>query len=1247
MGEKLKRTDIFNWVKKKKLDICVLVDTHCTPDLEKRWKNEWGYEAYFASVASNSRGVAIVLQNTFEFKVNKYKAVLDNDALILDIVIRSMHITLVGIYGPNKDSPNFFTGLQSEIEIMGNMNVIIAGDFNVVQNYDLDCYKYKTRPNKKAKERLQGIMNDAGYTDIWRVLNPNRKRYTWKGSEGKRGRLDYFLISENLSVLCNKPNISPGYRSDHNLVSIEMELSDQTRGRGIWKFNNSLLTDPNYINIVKNVIMETEDQYRSPNNDHNHNPETQNFIISDQLFFETLKLQIRGATIKYSTFKKRENLKRENDIENRIKVLDSKTDHTAEESREMKELENELIIIRERYIKGVITRAKAKEAQEGEKCSKYFCNLEKKHYTEKIMYKLITEENHEIYKTEDIMEEQKRYFSNLYKETENINNAQNNMFLNRDNPYLSFLTEEEKNMCDEPLTLAECLKYLKGMENGKSPGGDGFTTEFYKFFWKDIGPYLFRSFKDSLGKGEMSITQKQGIITLLPKEDKPKEYLKNWRPITLLNTDYKIFSGALSKRLQNITERIINQTQKGFIRGRDISECTRLTYDILQESKRKKITALLLLVDFEKAFDMLSHDYINNCLEFFGFGPIFRRYISTLLKNINSCILYNGHRSSFFQVERGTRQGDPISPDLFVLCISTLAAALLYDPQINGITLEGTEYLLSQFADDMTLMLDGSEGTLRSVFIILSNFKLCSGLKVNVEKTKAVWIGKDYDSNKEICTDINIKWIKDKTFNILGVEYDLTKEDITGVNYDKKLAKIKKLFSCWAWRNLTIFGKLTVVKNLAIPKLVHLFRALPNPSEKFFKELDSMCYSFIWDKKPDKIKRNILISDYENGGIKMLHVRNFCDSMKLFWIKKLLDNEIVTDWKTLNLDIFSKFGGNLIWNYHPNSFAKISKNLNQFWKDILCIWGKLYVSPQNFRSQPLWYNSNIKVGNKEIFYRDWSIRGINYVNDLLNNDGIFFSDRDFASLLDLENNLTLKMKYRGILAALPLDWKNDIIDSEIKLTNITTETVDQVQGKQRYKKNIYKLMCRDEFGNVEYLKEKWETKLGILNIDINLYFSNIHKHHKDTYLRSFQYKIMHRILPTNYSLFKMKISNESLCTFCNSYIESLEHIFWECTSSKNIWLSINESLELEQKFENFKFNKETIFFGYNSDTPHISGINIFITLIKSYIYKCKLKYLDLSFRSAKFFLISNCKIQKSIDFVNADREWAFLDDWLR
>ena len=152
------------------------------------------------------------------------------------------------------------------------------------------------------------------------------------------------------------------------------------------------------------------------------------------------------------------------------------------------------------------------------------------------------------------------------------------------------------------------------------------------------------------------------------------------------------------------------------------------------------IPGLLLIIDFEKAFDSISWKFINKVLKFFNFGESIIKWVSVFYKNISSAVIQSGFLSEFFPVQRGCRQGDPLSPYIFLLCAEILALMLKSNEDIQGIKIGGEEYKLSQFADDTTILLDGQEKSLVETMKTLRLFASLSGLKINSSKTKAVWI---------------------------------------------------------------------------------------------------------------------------------------------------------------------------------------------------------------------------------------------------------------------------------------------------------------------------------------------------------------------------------------------------------------------------------------------------------------------------------------------------------------------------
>ena len=176
------------------------------------------------------------------------------------------------------------------------------------------------------------------------------------------------------------------------------------------------------------------------------------------------------------------------------------------------------------------------------------------------------------------------------------------------------LSNEERDSIEGLLTELECLNALKDMEPDKSPGTDGLPSEFYQFFWSDVSKPLLEAFNYGFEIGQLSISQKRGIIKLIPKKSEELYYIKNWRPLTLLNCDYKIATKAIANRLKTHLHKLINNDQTGFLKGRFIGENIRLIDSVVNYTATKNIPGLLLFLDFEKAFDTLEWSFIQKNL---------------------------------------------------------------------------------------------------------------------------------------------------------------------------------------------------------------------------------------------------------------------------------------------------------------------------------------------------------------------------------------------------------------------------------------------------------------------------------------------------------------------------------------------------------------------------------------------------------------------------------------------------------
>ena len=314
LGDVRKRRDVISHLRSQNFSILCLQDTHFTKNIEKLIQTEWGYKVFFSSFTSQSRGVAVFIKNNFEFVLHNTHHDPGGNFLLLDAEIENNRITLVNLYGPNKDDPSFYENLQKLITQQGNKNILIVGDWNLLLDPTIDSRNYKNINNPKARQQVLKMIGELNLYDVWREENGNELKFTWKRKlkNGcvQRGRLDFFLVSEALANYTSEEEIRPGYRSDHLIVSLTLDFNNMPKCKTYWKFNNSLLKNTEYAAEIKQVISNTKKQYAAtPYNRNNIEQIDDNLLqttINPQLFFEMILLEIRKRTIAFSTSKARE-----------------------------------------------------------------------------------------------------------------------------------------------------------------------------------------------------------------------------------------------------------------------------------------------------------------------------------------------------------------------------------------------------------------------------------------------------------------------------------------------------------------------------------------------------------------------------------------------------------------------------------------------------------------------------------------------------------------------------------------------------------------------------------------------------------------------------------------------------------------------------------------------------------------------------------------------------------------------------
>ncbi|KAJ8018114.1 hypothetical protein HOLleu_44073 [Holothuria leucospilota] len=378
-----------------------------------------------------------------------------------------------------------------------------AGDFNFVFNLSLDKQGGDSRTNFKARDECLQAMFEFDLIDVWRERNPLTKAFSWHSNIADiHCRLDFFLITRSLGPKVKVCDFQPPIQSDHSLVTLGLQLSDEPRGKGFWKFNNSLLADKNYVDTINELI----------------DSEIINTVhLNPSSRWDFIKYKIRAYTIGYSKRKAQFLRKRENDILLTISTLERQLidsrPNSQETSRKLNNAKNDLNLLYKHKLEGIIVRSRARWVESGEKNSRYFLNLERRNKVNNTINKLNTGTGY-ITKNDDILAELRNFYSKLYS-SRYCNCYDIFSFIP---PFMS--DDFNFEMCEGQLTIDECHSSLCSMPNGKTPGSDGFSTDFYKFFWSRISQLVVNSLNYAYENHSLSNEQCRGVITVLCKPNK-------------------------------------------------------------------------------------------------------------------------------------------------------------------------------------------------------------------------------------------------------------------------------------------------------------------------------------------------------------------------------------------------------------------------------------------------------------------------------------------------------------------------------------------------------------------------------------------------------------------------------------------------------------------------------------------------------------------------------------------------------
>ena len=536
------------------------------------------------------------------------------------------------------------------------------------------------------------------------------------------------------------------------------------------------------------------------------------------------------------------------------------------------------------------------------------------------------------------------------------------------------------------------------------------------------------------------------------------------------------------------------------------------------------------------------------------------------------------------------------------MVVEILAIMIRKNKKIQGISINNNVCKLNQYADDTCICTLNIDESVLEIFKLIQKFSTISGLTLNEDKTEVLHIG-----TKPCSKLIDKTWLKQE-INLLGVKISLNTNMIINSNYNNKLSKIDNCLKIWKMRDLSLLGKIHIIKSLASSQLVYNWSTLPKPPDQFFKDLDSKLYNFMWNSKIDRVKRATMIAPYHEGGLNMIDSRTQCKSLKLKWIKQIKEQyhkkqqDFWFIWLQQclpKMDILDFLKCNLSTS-DLNYICKWQEN--SFWQEVFSVWCDLNYNPHSQQkaiilNQPIWHNSLMKIGRKTIFRMNWYNKKVITIEDLIVGNR-WMTTEELNIRYEIKTNF---LELRSMLNCMPNYWKYIIFDeddSEFKGYNI----------------EIMSFVCKDMYH--ELLKTKvhipeqyvimWGKLLDTDIDEIDWYnsYTDCFAWTISTKLRSFYYQLRVGDIMTNKKLVKMKIKEDPNCTWCTNNTQDLLHLFWECTKVNYLWIYLSKWISscigchLEIK-------KELIFLHDIDAGNYTTIINLIILITTRYIYVCK------------------------------------------
>ena len=878
LNEKKKLTKFIQYMKEYSWDIALLQETaKINPRTWGKLETELEGKIFQSkdTLGKNAQGIAQIYKNKLINDIKRVDYHSENRISKINIEINNKIYSIINVYlNSNQkkrkkdliDLKQILTGIRNDI--------VIGGDFNSI----LDKKERFARVEVKTIEiGLQEIIKNFNLTDVKTYTENNTPTYI---GQNNAAILDRFIVNGKDSIAEYMVEICP--ISDHQMIILDLfkTKTKNKKPKRLWKLNTSLLKKEKNRESLRIFWDEWKEMKIN--------------FKSYKEWWDKGKNKIKQILIEIGKKEAKQRKDEEKAIKDEIKREISKENfHSGTIYRLKKELQK----IIDYKIEGAKIRSRELLWPEHEKGSKDFYAIEKKNIKYAALDTILRGEV-EIIEKKEIKEEIHRYYQDLYT-SEGIDDQKAEKFVKTMEKFK--IPQDTKKIINKFIGIDEAKKILQAMKNNRSPGSDGLPKEFYLEMWDMIGADLVETLNNNILNDSLTDSQKEAIIKLLHKKG-DRRLLKNWRPVSLLNVDYKIMTAIVAKRLTPVLQNNISKEQGCAIKGRYIYENLKLIKDIIEKHEEgidKWEGGKIKTIDQEKAFDRIEHKYIFKILEKIDLGPTLTKLIKLAYNDINTRIMTIDGLTKKIAVTRSVRQGCPLSMALYIVASEPLLRNINNSKDIRGIAINNDRNIkITAYADDTTIFIKNNieEKYYQQIF---DDYEKASGARINKEKTKELMIGKYRRKNKVTIQD---------SIEVLGIHFNHNKNENQKTNWNKIIEAIKKKLNKWKSRKMTILGRITTTNSFGISQLLYLNRIYPAENEEL-KRIEKIINNYVYDARPTNYSNANMLRGYDEGGFNFPDVRSKCEAQNIQWFLHYMVSPGTSNWtiifKEQNQEIIS------------------------------------------------------------------------------------------------------------------------------------------------------------------------------------------------------------------------------------------------------------------------------------------------------------------------------------------------------